>query len=74
MIHYTFELLETNVTKFEEKDHVIPANSLTDAMQKFVRKHDMTMPAYWDEPTFDKDIEITFKDLHEGVYRYLIHW
>lgn len=73
MRHFRFELLYNHIPDFREKDHVIPAGSLADAVQKFARKHDLDAPAYWDEPTFDKVIDLSFK---QGSYeiRYRITW
>lgn len=73
MKKYRFELLKTTIHPFEEKDHIIVANSLADAIQKFVRKHELEAPAYWDEPMFDSDIELTFKRNNDTV-TYLISW
>ncbi|GAA0372276.1 hypothetical protein [Bacillus horti] len=73
MKKYRFELLETDISLFIEKDHVILAGSLEDAIQKFVRKHDLEAPAYWDEPSFDTFIELTFKSA-QGSVKYKITW
>jgi hypothetical protein len=73
LIKYRFELIETDIEEFVEKDHVIPATSLTDAIEKFVRKHDLEAPAYWDEPSFETHIEVSFKNTH-GTVRYHISW
>jgi hypothetical protein len=73
LIKYRFERLYTDIPKFEEKDHIILANSLTDAIQKFVRKHDLEEPAYWDEPSFEKEIELYFK-ASQGILSYHISW
>jgi hypothetical protein len=70
---YKFELLQTDISGFIEIDHVIPAHSLSDAIQKFIRKHGLEAPAYWDEPFFDKHIELTFKNKH-GSVRYHVSW
>ncbi len=73
MKKYIFHLKEVTIPQYREKDHIIPAHSLTDAIQKFVRKHELDAPAYWDEPSFDTNIELTFK--HEtGIVKYEIHW
>lgn len=73
MKKYKFDLLQSTIKGFKEIDHIIPANSLTDAIQKFIRKHDLEAPAYWDEPSFDKNIEMTFKS-DRGDVKYLISW
>jgi hypothetical protein len=73
MKKYIFHLIEATIPYFREKDHVIPAHSLTDAIQKFIRKHELEAPAYWDEPTFDTNIELTFKNEY-GKVKYYIQW
>jgi hypothetical protein len=70
---YRFELLETNIPAFVEKDHIILASSFTDAIQKFGRKHDLEAPAYWDEPSFETHIEINFRSTY-GIIKYHISW
>lgn len=70
---YTFHLIHSSIPYFQEKDHVIPAHSLTDAIQKFTRKHQLEVPAYWDEPFFDTFIELIFKG-DNGSVTYKIHW
>jgi hypothetical protein len=73
MKKYKFDLLKSTITGYHEKDFIIPANSLSDAITKFVRKHELEEPAYWDEPFFDKHIELTFKSIH-GEVNYNISW
>ena len=63
MRKYHFNLLQSNITGFLEKDHIIPATSLEDAVRKFTRKHELEAPAYWDEPFFDKNIELILKQI-----------
>jgi hypothetical protein len=58
---------------FREKDHIILASSLTDATQKFIRKHELEAPAYWDEPSYDRFIELTFTSDY-GAVKYHISW
>jgi hypothetical protein len=70
---YRFELIHTDIPNFQEKDHVIVANSLDDAIHKFVRKHEVEAPVYWDEPSYDKHIELYFKSSH-GTLHYQINW
>lgn len=73
MKKYKFDLLHSTITGYYEKDTIIPANSLSDAITKFVRKQELTEPAYWDEPFFDKHIELAFKSKF-GEVRYHISW
>ncbi len=73
MKKFTFHLIQSDNLDFEEKDHVIPAESLEDAIRKFERKHDVEAPAYWDEPSFETSMEISFKDA-VGKIVYLITW
>lgn len=73
MIKYTFEQLRCSIPLFREKDHIIQAVSLTDAITKFARKHELEAPAYWDEPSFDRNIELTFKR-GQGTVTYHIQW
>lgn len=73
MKKYKFDLLDTTISNFKEKDHIIPAQSLADAVRKFVRKHELQAPAYWDEPSFDREMELTFKSKY-GVITYRISW
>lgn len=73
MKKYKFILKQCTIRGFAEKDHIIPAHSLEDAVQKFIRKHDLEAPAYWDEPFFDQEIEMTFKNEY-GEVLYHISW
>ena len=73
MRKYRFDLLHHDIPGFVEKDHIIEAQSLEDALLKFSRKHELDAPPYWDEPSFDKMIEITFKRAGHGA-RYRITW
>ncbi|RKD24395.1 hypothetical protein BEP19_08365 [Ammoniphilus oxalaticus] len=73
MKKYRFLLIRSDHPDFEEKDHIIPAETLDDAIRKFERKHDVEGPAYWDEPFFDKEMEITFKG-RSGYVFYKISW
>ncbi|WP_134701672.1 hypothetical protein [Ammoniphilus sp. YIM 78166] len=73
MTRYKFHLVESQSPHFEEKDHIIFAETLAGAIEKFERKHDIEAPAYLDEPTFDRSIEVMFKD-DTGLVRYLISW
>jgi len=73
MRKYRFDLLFNEIPGFVEKDHIIPAHSLEDAMRKFTRKHEIDLPPYWDEPSYDKSMEVSFK--REGAtVRYRISW
>lgn len=73
MTKYRFDLVESTIAGFKERDHIIPAQSLADAVQKFIRKHELEAPAYWDEPFFDKTIDLTFKN-ESGNVKYRISW
>lgn len=73
MKKYTFELLEHSIPGFRERDHIIPAESLTDAIRKFTRKHELEAPAYWDEPFFETFIEMRFT-CADGAIHYRIQW
>ncbi len=73
MIRYKFHLVESENPNFEEKDHIIFADTLAGAIEKFERKHDIEAPAYWDEPAFERSIEVMFRD-KVGLVRYLISW
>src|SRR5690606_2962120 len=73
MQKYRFEQLYNEIPGFIERDHIIPANSLEDALQKFTRKHELELPAYWDEPTFDRTMDLSFKREADAV-RYRITW
>lgn len=72
-IKYHFELIRATIPEYKELAHIIHASSLTDAMQKFTRKHQLEMPAYWDEPTYDRQIDIAFKHA-SGEAVYAITW
>lgn len=73
MKNYRFDLIHTSHSGFREKDHIIPASSLTDAIQKFARKHELEAPFYWDEPSFDKYLDIIFRN-DFGELKYQISW
>jgi hypothetical protein len=73
LIKYKFHLLHSTVLGFKELDHIIPAHTLAEAIRKFSRKHYLEAPAYWDEPFFDRDMELTFKNEY-GEVRYKISW
>ncbi len=73
MKKYSFDLLETGIRGIKEKNHLIPAHSLEDAIGKFSRKYDLEAPAYWDEPSYDRFIELTFKS-SKGTLKYQISW
>ena len=70
---YKFDLIDCTIIGFREKDHIILASSVTDAVQKFIRKHELEAPAYWDEPSYDLNIELTFTNAY-GVIKYDISW
>lgn len=73
MNKYRFNLVQNNDSIPKEPDHIIPAHSLADAIDKFVRKYELEAPAYWDEPFFDKHIELVFKG-SKGIEKYHISW
>jgi hypothetical protein len=73
MRKYRFDLIHNEIPGFVEIDHIIPAHSLEDALQKFTRKHEIELPAYWDEPAFDKNMEVSFKRNGASV-RYRVSW
>ncbi|WP_025027064.1 hypothetical protein [Caldalkalibacillus mannanilyticus] len=73
MKKYTFTLLHSTIIGFKEIDHIILASSLTDAIEKFTRKHNLEAPAYWDEPSFDTFIEMIFSIRDEKI-TYQISW
>ena len=70
---YHFQLQRTTIMEYKELAHVIHANSLADAVQKFIRKHGLEAPAYWDEPTFDRSMEMRFRSSKGDVW-YAISW
>jgi hypothetical protein len=70
---YKFNLVQTDNSSIKETDHIIPAHSLADAIQKFVRKYELEAPAYWDEPFYDRHIELAFKS-NRGALKYHISW
>ncbi len=74
MKKYKFDLQQSTIRNFTEKDHIIEAYTLTGALEKFARKHDLELPAYWDEPHFDKNIELIFKGSPLGEVKYYISW
>lgn len=73
MKKYKFELKQCDIPEFREKDHIFPAQSLTDAVTKFTRKHELEAPAYWDEPFFEQSIDLVFKNRY-GRVKYQISW
>ena len=70
---YRFDLMQLTIQGFVEKDFIILANSLEDAIIKFTRKHHLEAPAYWDEPSYDRNIELTFGSQY-GSVKYHISW
>lgn len=73
MIKYRFDMIEQRMAVFVEKDHIIQGHSLADAVTKFCRKHGLEAPAYWDEPSYDTFIDLTFTGAN-GSVRYRISW
>jgi len=70
---YKFELSESTIPEFIELDHIILANSLENAIEKFSRKHQLEPPAYWDEPFFDTHIDLIFTN-KRGKIVYSVSW
>lgn len=73
MRKYHFDLQRATIPEYRELAHIIHAWSLDDAVRKFTRKHGLEAPAYWDEPSFDNQMDMVFK--HErGDAWYSISW
>lgn len=70
---YRFHLLHSTIHEFREIDHVYEAHTFADAVRKFGRKHELEPPAYWDEPSFEREMELTFKGPY-GEVKYRITW
>ena len=70
---YQFDFIRTTIPEYKELAHIIHASSLTDALLKFTRKHQLEMPAYWDEPAYDRQIDMAFKHAKGDVW-YSISW
>lgn len=74
MLHkYEITLLRSSLPDIAEPSFNIHAQSLTDVIGKLARKHRLEAPAYWDEPLYDKEIELTFKRKN-GSVACLIRW
>lgn len=73
MRKYQFVLLQADFSPVPALAPVIHAESLADAAGKFARKHGLDMPAYWDEPAFEREIDMTFKHA-KGSVRCRIAW
>jgi len=73
LIRYRFDLQRATIPDYQELTHIIHAWSLEDAVIKFTRKHRLEAPAYWDEPTFDRFIEMRFSSGRGDVW-YIINW
>ena len=73
MKKYRFDLQRSTINEYNELAHIIHAWSLADAVQKFIRKHGLEAPAYWDEPSYEKHIEMVFKNDRGSVW-YSISW
>lgn len=73
MRKYRFELLESDLSPLPDLAPVIHAESLADAAGKFARKHGLAMPAYWDEPSFERQMDMIFRH-DKGSVRCRIFW
>lgn len=73
MRKYRFTLLQADFSPPPALAPVIHAESLADAAGKFARKHGLEMPAYWDEPAYDREMEMTFTHA-KGSLRCRIDW
>lgn len=73
MKRYQFTFLEADNPDFIEKGHIVFADSLQSAIDKFEKKHEMKAPAYLDFPSFEKYMEIHFKD-PVGYVKYIVSW
>ncbi len=73
MKRYQFRFIDADNPEFEEKDHIIFADSLLNAIGKFELKHHIEAPAYLDLPSYDKFMEIHFKDSY-GYVKYMVTW
>ena len=74
MLHkYEVTLLRSNLPHIVEPSFIIHAQSLADAIGKFARKHRLEAPAYWDEPLYDKEMELIFTR-KTGSVSCMIRW
>lgn len=73
MKRYQFEFIKAENPEFFEKDHIIFAHSLSEAIEKFEKKHKIVAPAYLDFPSFETFMEVEFKD-DIGYITYKILW
>ncbi len=73
MKRYHFEFIEADNPDFTEKDHIVFAPSLIDAIEKFEKKHSIAAPVFLDLPSFETFMEIEFRD-SIGYIKYVISW
>lgn len=73
MRKYRFQPIQADFSPLPEFAPVIHAASLADAAEKFARKHGLALPAYWDEPSFEREMEMTFRHA-KGSVRIRIVW
>lgn len=73
MTKYSFQVIESAIPGFSGTSDVILAASLSKAIEKWSRKHSLEAPAYWDEPSFERWIELNFKN-KTGILRCKIIW
>lgn len=70
---YHFRFIEADNPEFVEKDHIIFADTLLNAIGKFELKHSIEAPAYLDLPSYERCMEVHFKDAY-GYVKYMITW
>lgn len=73
MKRYQFTFVEADNPDFNEKDHIVFADSLLSAIEKFEKKHSIDAPAYLDLPSYETFMEIHFKD-SVGYVKYIVTW
>lgn len=73
MNKYVFRLVSPSHVPGIDNNQIVPAHTLDEAILKFSRKHELEAPAYWDEPFFDRHIDVQFK-AGRNAYRYQITW
>lgn len=73
MRKYRFELVDADFSPVPPLAPVIHAASVADAAAKFARKHGLDMPAWWDEPSFEREMDMVFTHA-KGSVRCRITW
>lgn len=73
MTRYTFTLIKADNPHYTEKGHIVFANTLLEAIEKFERINNLTAPAYLDLPAYEKYMEVHFRD-QVGYVKYMIAW